>query len=238
MRIIPALDILNGKCVRLTEGNYEDVTVYNQDPVSVAKELEEAGFEYLHIVDLDGARSAGLVNDQLVERIAKETNLHIDFGGGIKTEKDLERILACGVKQVTIGSLAAKNPELVTEWLKAYGSETIILGADCLNGKIAVSGWMEETNWSIEDFIAFYLPAGLKYLICTDISRDGTLSGPASVWYEQIMKAFPTINLIASGGVSCNEDLIELRKLNCYGAIVGKALYEGKISIENLLKTC
>ena len=238
MRIIPAIDILDGKCVRLTQGDYKDVKIYEEDPLRMAQKMEALGVKYLHVVDLDGAKSQGVVNYATVERICKETNLKVDFGGGIKSEMDVKRMFNCGVSQITVGSLAVRESGMVQKWMEKYGPDKIILGADCRNRKIAISGWLETTELQLDDFIEMYVPYGLKYLICTDISKDGLLQGAAVELYKQILKKFPTLCLIASGGVRNEEDLIELGQIGCEGAIVGKALYEGSLPWEKLKELC
>ncbi len=234
MRIIPAIDIIEGKCVRLSKGDYQTMKVYNEDPLEVAKTFEGAGLKFLHLVDLDGAKASHIVNWRVLEKLANKTELIIDFGGGLKSNDDLRIAFECGAKQITGGSVAAKEPKLFESWLLAYGKEKIILGADTLEGKIAVSGWQENTDESIEEFIKNYVAKGIEYVISTDISKDGMLEGPSFKLYEEILKACPSIKLIASGGIVSIEDLIRLKEKGLDGAIIGKAIYEGFIRLEDL----
>jgi len=233
MRIIPAIDIIDGKCVRLTKGDYATKKIYNENPLEIAKEFEANGIQYLHLVDLDGAKSGGIVNYKILEQISENTNLKIDFGGGLKTNADLEIAFNSGADQITGGSIAVKNPDLFQEWISKYGSK-IILGADVYAEKIAVSGWQETSDLVLLPFIEKYQNFGIETIICTDISKDGMLEGPSFSLYEKIVKAFPDINLIASGGVSSFEELPKLQLLGCEGVIIGKAIYEGKISLKQL----
>jgi len=234
MRIIPAIDIIDGKCVRLTKGDYSTKKIYNENPLEVAKEFEAAGIKYLHLVDLDGAKSNHIVNHKVLEQITSKTSLIVDFGGGLKSDDDLKTAFESGATQITAGSIAVKNPEIFLEWLLKYGAEKIILGADSINSKIATHGWMQSSSLDVIDFIALNQSKGIKYVICTDISKDGMLQGPSTDLYKQILTAAP-INLIASGGVSSINDLQELKDAGCEGAIVGKAIYEGKISLKQLM---
>lgn len=234
MQIIPAIDIINGQCVRLTKGDYDQKTTYHDNPVEVAKSFEEVGISRLHLVDLDGAKSKHIVNDAVLSAITKETSLSVDFGGGLKADADLQKAFASGAAQITGGSIAAKDRETFMSWIKNYGGEKIILGADVLNEKIMVSGWQETSELGLFEFLEFYLDQGLQYVICTDISKDGMLEGPATALYKKIIAQFPTVKLIASGGVATMDDLQELRIAGLYGAIVGKAIYEGKITLEQL----
>ena len=234
MRIIPAIDIIEGKCVRLSKGDYSTKKIYNEDPLEVAQQFEDAGLQYLHLVDLDGAKAKHIVNWKVLEKLAAKTHLKIDFGGGIKSDDDLRIAFECGAKQITGGSIAVKEPVKFTSWIMAYGSDKIILGADALDGKIAVSGWQEGSNLEIEAFIQDYLQKGIKYVISTDISKDGMLEGPSFDLYKSICMKMPSINLIASGGVSSIDDLIKLKEQGLEGAIVGKALYEGRIQLIDL----
>ena len=236
MEIIPAIDIIDGKCVRLTQGDYAQKTIYNENPLEVAKEFEAIGIKRLHLVDLDGAKKGEVVNLQVLEKIAGDTNLVIDFGGGIKTEQALNSVFNAGADLATIGSLAVKEPELFYSWIKKYSADKFLLGADVKNEKIAVGGWLETTELSVFDFIADYLKRDLKNIFCTDISKDGLLQGPSIDLYKKIIKKNPQINLIASGGVSCLADLEELKIIGCSGAIVGKAIYEGRITMNELKK--
>ena len=234
MRIIPAIDIIDGKCVRLTQGDYAQKKVYNEDPIEVARTFEQAGLKYLHLVDLDGAKSGKVMNWKVIESITSNTGLQVDFGGGIKTEIELTRLFASGIRQVNLGSIAVKDPNLVSEWIARYGAEKIILGADVKNEKIAIGGWLEESSISIIDFINDYLKKGIQYITCTDISTDGMLSGPNVQLYSKLLQTFPSIKLIASGGVSGMKDLEDLKKINVDGVIVGKAIYEGRVDVEEL----
>lgn len=237
MRIIPAIDIIDGKVVRLSEGDYNRATTYNDDPVEMAKQFENYGITHLHLVDLDGARSQGIVNYKVLEKICKATNLKVDFGGGIKSDKDIQIAFESGATQVTGGSIAIKNPELFKSWISTYGSDRIILGADSKNRKIATNGWLETSDSDVVDFIQQYQSQGVEYVICTDITKDGMLNGPAFELYEEIIST-TNVKLIASGGVSNVGDLIRLKKIGCEGAIVGKALYEGQISLNQLQELC
>jgi phosphoribosylformimino-5-aminoimidazole carboxamide ribotide isomerase len=237
MRLIPAIDILNGQCVRLVKGDYNQKTIYNENPLEVAKSFEANGLKYVHLVDLDGAKSNGIVNYKTIESIAKNTSLSIDFGGGIKSRSDLETAFNAGAKQVTIGSLAVKNPELVSEWITTFGADKIILGADIDNGNIATNGWKEKSNWELFDFLTFYKTKGIETVICTDISKDGMLQGSNADLYQKLISEF-NLNIIASGGVSSLEELKTLRQMGCDGAIIGKAIYEGKITLKQLQELC
>lgn len=233
MRIIPAIDIIDGKCVRLTKGDYATKKIYNENPLEIAKEFEANGIKYLHLVDLDGAKSGRIVNYKILEQISENTNLKIDFGGGLKTNADLEIAFNSGANQITGGSIAVKNSDLFEEWISKYGSK-IILGADVYAEKIAVSGWQETSDLDLLPFIEKYQNFGIETIICTDISKDGMLEGPSFLLYEKIVTAFSDINLIASGGVSSFEELPKLQLLGCEGVIIGKAIYEGKISLKQL----
>lgn len=237
MRIIPAIDIIDGKCVRLTKGDYSTKIIYNEDPLEVAKEFEENGIQYLHIVDLDGAKSNNIVNHKILESIATKTSLQIDFGGGIKTNEAVQLAFDCGAKQITGGSIAVSNPEMFSGWISTYGADKIILGADCNNRKIATDGWLKESELDVIEFIDSYQKKGIQYAICTDISKDGMLQGASNELYREIMKA-TGISLIASGGVSCMNDLYQLKELGCEGVILGKAIYEGNITLNELQQLC
>ncbi|MCD8422734.1 1-(5-phosphoribosyl)-5-[(5-phosphoribosylamino)methylideneamino]imidazole-4-carboxamide isomerase [Tenacibaculum finnmarkense] len=237
MRIIPAIDIIEGKCVRLTKGDYATKKIYNENPVEVAKEFEDNGIEYLHLVDLDGAKSQHIVNYKILEQIASKTNLKIDFGGGLKSNDDLRIAFNSGATQITGGSIAVKNPEIFTGWLTKYGADKIILGADCINRKIATHGWLETSEVDVVDFIKEYEKIGVKNTICTDVAKDGMLQGASVELYKEILSK-SGINLIASGGVASIDDLIELKEIGCEGAILGKAIYEGYISLKELQKLC
>lgn len=237
MRIIPAIDIMDGKCVRLTKGDYSTQKVYNTDPVEVAKEFEANGIQYLHLVDLDGARSKHIVNHKVLYSIASKTNLKIDFGGGLKTNEDLKIAFDNGASQITGGSIAASNETLFLEWLKIYGEDKIILGADCKDRKIATQGWTESSELDVIDFIKHFKEKGIKNVICTDIAKDGMLEGTSNKLYFDILEK-TKINLIASGGVSCMQDLENVKAVGCEGVIIGKAIYEGRIKLTDLKKLC
>ena len=234
MKIIPAIDIIEGKCVRLTQGDYSQKTLYHEDPLVVAQQFEAAGIKYLHLVDLDGAKQKKIVNYQVLEAIAKNTKLKIDFGGGVQSDQDIKLAFDSGASQITAGSIAIKKPLLVEKWLQKYGSEKIILGADVKEGKIAISGWEETTEVPVTTFIQSYLQRGIKYVICTDVSKDGMLAGASIDLYKRIRKALPHAQLIASGGVSNLQDLIDLKNIGMTGAIIGKAIYEGKVTLKEL----
>jgi phosphoribosylformimino-5-aminoimidazole carboxamide ribotide isomerase len=234
LEIIPAIDIIDGKCVRLTQGDYDRKTVYNDDPLEVAKAFEAAGIRRLHLVDLDGAKAGAVKNWRVLEAVASKTKLVIDFGGGIKTKKGLDLVFQAGAAYATIGSLAVKDQRLFSSWLEEYGTEKFLLGADVKDEKIAVSGWLETTSINVIDFIRGYVEKGMTRVFCTDISKDGQMEGPSLDMYETIIAAFPTLKFIASGGVSSVHDLDELQRIGCSGAIVGKAFYEGKLSLEEL----
>lgn len=236
MDIIPAIDIINGECVRLVKGDYGQKTVYEKDPVIIAKRFSDAGIKRMHLVDLDGALKGHIVNGKVLEKIKKETNLIVDFGGGIKTSEEVEKAFDYGADKITCGSIAARNRDLVLTWIQKYGKEKLILGADCKNRKISVGGWTEESNFDVIDFIESYRKDGLIECISTDISKDGMLTGPSFELYNDILKRVPDLFLIASGGVSSYKDLLDLRDLGLKGAIVGKAYLEGRISIEEMAK--
>lgn len=235
MRIIAAIDIIDGKCVRLTRGDFGSSIVYNNNPVETAREIQDNGIEYLHIVDLDGARNKKIQNLGLLEKIAASTNLKIDFGGGIRTESDIKSVLEAGALQVTLGSIAVTGRPLFLLWLDKFGSDKIILGADCLGRKISSCGWLETSDDDVVSFISSYMKRGVKYVICTDIERDGMLQGPSVELYRDILNE-SDISLIASGGVTSIDDIEELSSIGCDGAIIGKALYEGKITLQDLGK--
>ncbi|MEM0940210.1 MAG: 1-(5-phosphoribosyl)-5-[(5-phosphoribosylamino)methylideneamino]imidazole-4-carboxamide isomerase [Bacteroidota bacterium] len=236
MRIIPAIDIIDGKCVRLSKGNYNTKKVYSDNPLEVAKSFEGAGLKYLHLVDLNGAKEKHIVNWKVLETIAIKTSLIIDFGGGIKSNEDLKIAFECGANQVTGGSAAIKNPALFMSWINYYGPKKIILGADAVDGKIAITGWQESTDQNIEDFIKNYTENGIQYVISTDISKDGMLEGPSFDLYAKILEQVSEIKLIASGGVSSIDDLARLKDLRLDGVIIGKAFYEGFIQLKDLSK--
>lgn len=234
MQIIPAIDIIGGRCVRLTQGDYNLKKEYSDNPVEMAKRFEDAGITRLHLVDLDGAKAKKIINHIVLETIAKNTKLKIDFGGGVQSDDDIQMAFDLGASQVTGGSIAVKNPDLFESWISSFGGEKIILGADAKAGKIAISGWEETTEFDLTAFIKAYHAKGISYVICTDVAKDGLLQGPSIELYKTILEAIPTIQLIASGGVSSMHDLEELQKIGVYGAIVGKAYYEGKISLDEL----
>jgi len=234
MRIIPAIDIIEGKCVRLTKGDYNTKKIYNENPVEVAKDFEAAGIQYLHVVDLDGAKASHIVNYKVLEQIASKTNLKIDFGGGLKSDKDLQIAFNSGANQITGGSIAVKKPEIFESWIAKFGANKIILGADCNNEKIAVSGWQEESDLEVIPFIKNYQSKGISYVICTDISKDGMLEGPSFELYQRILENTPKIKLIASGGISTFDEIPKLAEMNCEGVIIGKAIYENRISLKQL----
>ena len=237
MRIIAALDILGGKCVRLTRGDYSTQKVYNEDPLETAKELEDNGIRYLHVVDLDGAKNKMITNYKTLEKIATGTKLIIDFGGGIRSDHDLKIAFASGAKQVTAGSIAVTSPESVIHWLSRHGSQKIILGADSISGKIVLNAWQERSDEEVASFIKGYVSRGIKYTICTDVSRDGMMNGPATELYREILKKVK-VNLIASGGISSVKDIKDIKKAGCEGVIIGKAIYEGKIKLKELRDIC
>ncbi|MDR0892909.1 MAG: 1-(5-phosphoribosyl)-5-[(5-phosphoribosylamino)methylideneamino]imidazole-4-carboxamide isomerase [Mediterranea sp.] len=234
IEIIPAIDIIDGKCVRLSQGDYDQKKVYNESPVEVARQMEDAGIRRLHVVDLDGAASHHIVNYRVLEQIATRTRLVIDFGGGVKSDEDLRIAFESGAQMVTGGSIAVQQPDTFGRWIEKYGSERIILGADVKEGKIAVNGWKEESAFDLLPFIENYINKGITQVICTDISRDGMLQGPATELYREILARFPDLKLIASGGVSRMDDLIALDEAGLSGVIFGKALYEGRISLEEI----
>jgi len=235
MRIIPAIDIIEGKCVRLSKGDYNTKKIYNESPLEVAKEFEAHGVQHLHLVDLDGAKSKHIVNHKVLEQIATNTSLKIDFGGGLKTNEDLHIAFESGAKQITGGSIAVKNRETFTSWIQKYGSDKIILGADAIDEKVAVSGWQEESNEELIPFIQAYQKQSITYVICTDISKDGMLEGPAFDLYQKIIEQTDdSLKLIASGGISTFSELPKLAALGCEGTIIGKAIYENKISLKQL----
>jgi phosphoribosylformimino-5-aminoimidazole carboxamide ribotide isomerase len=237
MKIIPAIDILNGKCVRLSQGDYKESKIYNENPLEVALRFQDSGIRHLHLVDLDGAKANQIANAKVLETIAKNTNLLIDFGGGIKSKKDLEIAFNAGAIQVTIGSLAVKNQALTVELIEEFGSDKIILGADCKNRKIATQGWTESTEIDVLDLIQFYQSKEVQSTIVTDIEKDGMLQGPSIKLYQEILQQ-SNIDLIASGGITTLEDLKILKEIGCSGAIIGKAIYEGKIKLKELAELC
>ncbi|MDG2331549.1 MAG: 1-(5-phosphoribosyl)-5-[(5-phosphoribosylamino)methylideneamino]imidazole-4-carboxamide isomerase [Flavobacteriales bacterium] len=236
MRIIPAIDIIDGNCVRLTKGDFETKKIYNENPLDVAKEFEDNGIEFLHLVDLDGAKSKRIVNYKTLELIASNTNLKIDFGGGLKSDNDLKIAFESGANQVTGGSIAVQEPELFNSWVQTYGDK-IILGADCINRRIATNGWLQTSGLDVLEFILEFEKRGVKSVICTDISKDGMLSGPSIELYKDLISN-TNAQLIASGGVSSIQDLAELKSIGCEGAIIGKAVYEGKVTLKELRELC
>lgn len=231
---IPAIDLIEGKCVRLTQGDYATSHVYAEDPVDMARRFEDMGFTRLHLVDLDGAKSRHVVNDHVLKAITHTTKLIVDFGGGVKTDDDMARVLDAGAEMVTCGSIAATQPDTVLGWMETYGAEHLILGADVKDGKISINGWLEDSAHELMPFLQRYLDAGMMHVLCTDISRDGMLQGPATTLYGSIMQAFPHCRLIASGGVSCIEDIMQLDKAGVPAVVFGKAIYEGKIDMKEL----
>ena len=233
MKIIPAIDIIDGKCVRLSKGDYSTKKIYNEDPVEVAREFEDYGIRFLHLVDLDGAKSKHIVNQKVLEDIARSTSLHIDFGGGLKTRQDIEIAFNSGAKQITLGSIAVQDPEFCYGILEEYGAEKIILGADCDNRKIKTSGWQEESDKDIIDFILEYQKKGIQTTICTDIAKDGMLEGPSTGMYIEVLYK-TAVQLVASGGISGIKDVYKMKDIGCSGTIIGKAIYEGKISLQQL----
>lgn len=235
IELIPAIDIIGGQCVRLTKGDYDQKTVYRDSPAEVAKEFEDLGFKRLHVVDLDGAKSKHIVNDAVLKSITTETNLIVDFGGGIKTDEDIEKAFASGASMVTVGSIAVTHPELFMGWLEKYGAERMILGADVRHGKISINGWKEDSEEDLLPFLKKYIDAGVRNVLCTEISKDGTLSGPAIDLYKEIMAAYPELHLIASGGVSSIDDIKALDKAGIPSVVFGKAIYEGKINLNELV---
>jgi phosphoribosylformimino-5-aminoimidazole carboxamide ribotide isomerase len=237
MRIIPAIDIINGKCIRLTKGDFATEKIYNLDPVEVAKEFEDNGIQYLHLVDLDGARARKIMNYKVLNAITRQTKLRVDFGGGLNSNQDIKIAFDNGASQITGGSVAVHNPSLFVEWIQTYGADKIILGADFNLRKIAIHGWVENTQIDVVDFIKHYQSKGIQYVICTDISKDGMLQGPANQLYSDIISK-SEVRLIASGGISNIEDLRKLKAIGCEGAVIGKAIYENYISLSELRCLC
>ena len=233
IELIPAIDIINGQCVRLTKGDYDQKTVYGE-PIDMAQEFEGIGFKRLHVVDLDGAKSKHIVNEAVLKAITTKTNLTVDFGGGIKTDEDIEKAFASGASMVTVGSIAVTQPELFMGWMEKYGTERMILGADVRHGKISINGWKEDSSEDLLPFLQKYIEAGVKNVLCTEISKDGTLAGPAIDLYKQVMDTYPELHLIASGGVSSKEDIIALDAAGIPAVVFGKAIYEGKINLKEL----
>lgn len=235
-QIIPAIDLIEGKCVRLTQGDYNQKTVYNENPLEVAKQFEDAGLSRLHLVDLDGAKAKKVVNWKVLETISTKTSLHIDFGGGVQSDDDLRVVFESGAKQVTGGSIAVKNPELFEGWLQKHGGDKMILGADARNEKVAVSGWEEGTALWVYDFVQQWVEKGATYVISTDVAKDGLLQGPSFDLYKKLQQQSPSLNIIASGGVSNLADIEKLAEMNLFGVIVGKAIYEGRVALSELSK--
>ncbi|MEN0048528.1 MAG: 1-(5-phosphoribosyl)-5-[(5-phosphoribosylamino)methylideneamino]imidazole-4-carboxamide isomerase [Bacteroidota bacterium] len=234
MHIIPAIDLIDGKCVRLTQGDYQQKKVYNENPLEVAKQFEDAGIQRLHLVDLDGAKAKHIVNYKTLEQIANRTNLWIDFGGGLKSDEDLHIAFESGAQQITGGTVAVKQPDIFEAWISKYGGEKIILGSDVINRKIAVSGWQEESQLELMPFLENYIQKGIQSTICTDVAKDGMLEGTALELYKEIRSEFPDLKLIASGGVASADDLHQLKAIDCFGVIVGKAIYEQKITLKQI----
>lgn len=234
IELIPAIDIIDGKCVRLTKGDYDQKTIYNEDPVSQAIEFQRLGFRRLHIVDLDGAKSKHIVNDAVLKAITQATDLTVDFGGGIKSEADIEKAFVAGAHMVTIGSVAVTEPDMFLGWLSKYGADRIILGADVRNDMVSINGWKEDSSEALLPFLEKYINAGVRNVLCTEISKDGTLAGPAIELYRKVMNQYPHLHLIASGGVSCNADICQLENNGIPAVVFGKAYYEGKIDIKEL----
>ena len=237
IELIPAIDIIGGQCVRLTKGDYDQKTVYRNSPAEVAKEFEQIGFKRLHVVDLDGAKSKHIVNEQVLKAITAETNLVVDFGGGIKTDADIEKAFSAGASMVTIGSIAVTDPDRFMGWLEKYGASRIILGADVRNGKISINGWKEDSGEALLPFMKKYIDAGVRNVLCTEISKDGTLAGPAIDLYKEMMATYPELHLIASGGVSSIDDIKALEAAGIPAVVFGKAIYEGRIDLHELIAT-
>ncbi len=235
IELIPAIDIIDGKCVRLTKGDYAQKTVYAEDPIEMALRFEELGFRRLHVVDLDGAKSRHIVNSAVLNKLASQTHLAIDFGGGIKTDEDIMAAFDNGAQMVTVGSVAVTHPERFAQWLEKYGAEKMILGADVRDGLISINGWKEDSTEQLLPFLKRYVDMGVKNVLCTDISKDGTLAGPATLLYQEVMAAYPTLNLIASGGVSSIGDIEELESAGIPSVVFGKAIYEGRIDMKELI---
>lgn len=233
IQIIPAIDLIDGKCVRLTQGDYNQKKEYSANPLEIAKAFEGAGIQRLHLVDLDGAKAKHIINHKVLEKITNNTNLHVDFGGGLQSDEDLRIAFECGAKQITGGSIAVKNEELFSSWIEKFGAEKIILGADAKDKMVAVSGWQETTKISVFDLIEKYTEKGIKYTISTDVAKDGLLQGPSFDLYEEMQSKFPELNIVASGGVTFFNDILKLDAMGIFAVIVGKAFYEGNISLKD-----
>lgn len=236
IELVPAIDIINGQCVRLTKGDYDQKTVYGE-PLEMARQFEALGFHRLHVVDLDGAKSRHIVNSEVLRSIAEKTHLMVDFGGGIKTDDDIRTAFDCGAQMVTIGSIAVTQPDLFISWLRQYGADRLILGADVRNGKISINGWKEDSTEDLLPFLRRYVDAGVRNVLCTEISKDGTLQGPATDLYQRVMEAYPGLHLIASGGVSSIDDIRALDAAGIPAVVFGKAIYEGRIDLKELIAT-
>ncbi len=234
MILVPAIDIINGQCVRLTKGDYDTKKVYSESPLEVAKAFEGAGLTHVHVVDLDGARAKHIVNSKVLEAIATKTSLQVDFGGGIKSKIDLQTAFDCGASMVTLGSIAVSNPELVLEWLETFGAEKLILGADAKDRRIATHGWEQDSGIDVLDFVKDYTQKGFEHVLCTDVAKDGMLAGPSLELYYELIAAMPDISLIASGGITTMDDIYQCAELGCSAAVIGKAIYEGKIALKEL----
>ena len=234
IELIPAIDIIDGRCVRLSQGDYTRSTEYSSNPLDIAKRFEETGVKRLHVVDLDGAKASHVVNMKVLEQLASNTNLKIDFGGGIKSLEDLKKVFDNGASMVTIGSMAVTNYSKVTKWIEEFGSDRFIIGADLKDGKLSIHGWLEESDTDLNSFLDGYITCGIENVLCTDISRDGMLSGPSTELYKKILSVFPTLHLIASGGVSCMDDIYELDSAGVPAVVFGKAFYEGRISLAEI----
>jgi len=234
MRIIPAIDIIDGKCVRLTQGDYQQKTIYHEDPLIVARSFQDAGLTHLHLIDLDGAKAGKVVNWKVIETITSQTKLHVDFGGGIKRTEDIDRLFELGIQQVNLGSIAVTEPIKITEWIEQFGREKIILSADVKNEMISINGWQNDASINIVAFLRDYVQKGIEHVTCTDIGTDGMLTGPNIELYKKLLLTFPQLQVIASGGVSSMDDIEELKLIGVDGVIVGKAIYEGRISLEQL----
>ena len=236
IELIPAIDLIDGRCVRLTKGDYASQKVYADDPVKMAVRFEQLGFKRLHLVDLDGAKSRHVVNLPILRRICEATSMQVDFGGGVKTDDDIRKVLEAGAEMVTVGSIAVTQPDLFLQWLEQYGPGRMILGADVRQGKVSINGWQEDSEESLPDFLNRYILAGTRYVLCTEINRDGTLGGPAIDLYRSVMEAHAQCHLIASGGVSCLQDILDLQQAGIPAVVFGKAIYEGRIDLQELLE--